>query len=110
MEHRLNAAAVNSGNKTQITVLACVNAVGHCLPPMVIFDREKFSMELANGEIPGSIYGFSSNGWIDQDLFEKWFNNHFLRYAPAARPLILLMDGHSSHYHPHTIRKAAEEA
>ena len=104
-----NAAAVNSGNKTQITVLACVNAVGHCLPPMVIFDREKFSMELANGEIPGSIYGFSSNGWIDQDLFEKWFNNHFLRYAPAARPLILLMDGHSSHYHPHTIRKAAEE-
>ena len=104
-----NAAAVNSGNKTQITVLACVNAIGHCLPPMVIFDREKFSMELANGEIPGSIYGFLSNGWIDQDLFDKWFNNHFLHYAPAARPLILLMDGHSSHYHPHRIRKAAEE-
>ena len=46
-----NAAAVNSGNKTQITVLACVNAVGYCLPPMVIFDREKFSLELANGKI-----------------------------------------------------------
>ena len=37
-----NAAAVNSGNKAQITVLACVGAAGHCLPPMVIFDRENF--------------------------------------------------------------------
>ena len=76
---------------------------------MVIFDREKFPMELANGEIPGAIYGFSSNRWIDQDLFEKWFSNHFLCYAPAAGPLLLLMDGHSSHYHPHAIHKAAEE-
>ena len=56
-----------------------------------------------------AIYGFLLNRWIDQDLFEKWFNNHFLHYAPAARPLILLMDGHSSHYHPHTICKTAEE-
>ena len=104
-----NAAAVTSGNKAQITVLACVSAAGHCLPPMVIFDREKFPMELANGEIPGTIYGFSSNGWIDQGLFEKWFTNHFLRYVPSVRPLLLLMDGHSSHYHPYTIQKAAEE-
>ena len=76
---------------------------------MVIFDREKFPMELANGEIPGTVYGFSSNGWIDQELFEKWFSHHFLRYAPVTRPLLLIMDGHSSHYHPYTIHKAAEE-
>ena len=104
-----NAAAVNSGNKAQITVLACVSAAGHCLPSMVIFDREKFPMELADGEIPGTIYGFSSNGWIDQELFENWFSHHFLRYAPATKPLLLIMDGHSSHYHPYTIHKAAEE-
>ena len=104
-----NAAAVNSGNKAQITVLACVSAAGHCLPPMVIFDREKFPMELADGEIPGTVYGFPSNGWIDQELFEKWFSHHFLRYAPAIRPLLLIMDGHSSHYHPYAIHKAAEE-
>ena len=66
-------------------------------------------MELADGEIPGSVYGFSSNGWIDQELFEKWFSHHFLRYAPAIRPLLLIMDGHSSHYHPYAIHKAAEE-
>ena len=100
-----NPSAYCSGDKAQITVLACVNAIGNSLPPMVIFDRQTF---LATGEIPGTIYGFSQSGWIDQDLFDKWFEKHFLLYAPAARPLLLLIDGHSSHYHPGTIRKAAE--
>ena len=103
-----NPTAYCTGDKAQITVLACVNAIGNSLPPMVIFDRQTFPIELATGEIPGTIYGFSQSGWIDQDLFDKWFDNHFLHYAPAARPILLLMDGHSSHYHPGTIRKAAE--
>ena len=64
-------------------MLACVNAIGNGLPPMAIFDRQTFPIELATGEIPGTIYGFSHSGWIDQDLFDKWFNKHFLRYAPA---------------------------
>lgn len=33
----------------------------------------------------------------------------FLKYAPLARPLLLLMDGHSSHYCPDTVRMAAKE-
>lgn len=52
-----NAAAVNLGNKAQTTVLACVSAAGQCLP----FLTEKNFLELADGEIPGSVYGFSSN-------------------------------------------------
>ena len=38
-----------------------------------------------------------------------WFSNHFLRFAPAARPLLLLLDGHSSLFCPDTIRLAAKE-
>ena len=38
-----------------------------------------------------------------------WFNDHFLRYAPPVRPLLLLMDGHSTHFCPDTIRLAAEK-
>ena len=29
-----------SGNKSQITVIACVSATGHALPPFVIFDTK----------------------------------------------------------------------
>ena len=31
-----------------------------------------------------------------------------MRYAPTSRPLILFMDGHSSHYCPDTLAFAAE--
>lgn len=30
-------------------------------------------------------------------------------FAPSLRPLLLLVDGHSSHYNPRVIKKAAEE-
>ena len=46
---------------------------------------------------------------MNSDLFELWFLHHFLPHAPAARPLLLLLDGHSSHYNPAVIRKAAQE-
>ena len=38
-----------------------------------------------------------------------WFEGHFLQYAPPVYPLILLMDGHSAHFCPDTIRIAAEQ-
>ena len=60
------------------------------------------------GEVPGTTYGLSSNGWIDMDLFKGWFETHFLRHAVSARPLLLLLDGHSSHYSPDVIRLAKE--
>lgn len=100
---------ISSGVKSQITVVGCVSAGGQCLPPMVIWDRKYLPPELAVGEVPGTVYGLSSKGWIDQELFDLWFTKHFLRYAPPARPLLLLLDGHSSHYCPATIKYAAQE-
>ena len=65
--------------------------------------------DLTIGEVPGTMYGMSVSGWIDSELFDGWFQGHFLAYAPASRPLLLLLDGHSSHFNPTTIRRAAEE-
>ena len=62
-----SVSAVGSGDKTQITVAACISAAGFCVPPMVIWD---IAPELTIGEIPGTIYGLSSNGWMDQQLFD----------------------------------------
>lgn len=97
-----------SGNKKQVTVVASVNAAGMCTPPFVIFDAKSLNMEWTKGEVPGTTYGLSNNGWIDMELFKGWFKNHFLRHAICARPLLLLMDGHSSHYNPEAIRLAKE--
>lgn len=67
-----------------------------------IFDRQKLNPELTIGEIPGTVYRLSKKGWIDGELFDLWFSHHFLAHAPPMQPLLLLMDGHSSHYQPNT--------
>ena len=98
----------NSGLKTNITVLACTSAGGYVMPPFIIYQRKNLVESLIQGEIPGTMYGMNSNsGWMDGELFQQWFEQHFLRYAPATRPLLLLLDGHASHYSPSFIREAA---
>ena len=89
-----------SGNKQQIKILACGNAVGQALPPMVTFEGKNLNHEWTVGEVPGTLYGMSGKGWTDQELFKHWLKNQFLKYAVRPRPLLLLLDGHSSHYEP----------
>ena len=69
-----------SGNKMQVTVLACASATG-----------------------------MSDKGWTDMELFSHWMKDLFLPNIPSSRPVLLLLDGHSSHYEPDTIQIAAEE-
>ena len=98
----------SSGNKNQVTVVACINAAGSAMPRYVIFDAKNLNIDWTEGEMPGTTYGLSSNGWIDMKLFYLRFTKHFLQHAVSARPLLLLMDGHSSHYCPETIRYARQ--
>ena len=101
--------AITSGEKAQMTILACASASGYSIPPMVVFDRKHLQIDMTRNEIPGTFYGLSDSGWMDAELFEEWFMSHFLLHAPAVRPLLLLLDGHSSHYSPSLLRKAADE-
>ena len=97
-----------SGNKAQITVIACANAAGSTLPPMVIFDGQRFNPEWSKGEVPNTLYGMSDKGWTDQELFFYWMTQLFVKHIPPTRPIMLLVDGHSSHYEPETIQAAAD--
>ena len=98
-----------SGKKGQVTVIACGNAVDQPIPPFVIFDATKLNALWTKGEVPGTRYGLSSRGWTDQELFQGWLVEHFLQHSVSSRPLLLLLDGHSSHFEPETIRIAKEE-
>ena len=99
---------MGSGNKHQITVVACASATGHVIPPMVIFEGKNLKREWLHNEVTGTVYAMSDKGWINAPLFNEWFN-HFLRHAPPGRPLLLLLDGHSTHYKLDTISKAMEQ-
>ena len=97
-----------SGNRSQITVIGCVSACGQAIPPFVIFDAKSLNMEWRKNEISGTSYGLSDKGWVDTELFKGWLTDHLLKYAVGARPLLVLLDGHSSHYQPDLIRYAKE--
>ena len=103
-----NPYCISSGSKSQVSIAACVSAAGQSLPPYIIWKRKTMSPDMAVGELPGTEYGLSEKGWMNGDLFRAWFRKIFLRYAPASRPILLLLDGLSSHYNPDTIKMATE--
>ncbi len=36
---------------------------------MVVFTEKHFYPDLCAGDVPGTLYGMSDSGWIDQELF-----------------------------------------
>ena len=97
-----------SNNKSQTTVVACVNAIGQAIPPYVIYDAKTLNPGWMQGGVPGTAYTRSPNGWIDTELFHLWIKDHFLQYAVSRRPLLLILDGHSTHYQPATVQYAKD--
>lgn len=96
------------GQKGQVTVVGCASVSGQPIPPFVIFDAKQLNSLWTKGEVAGTRYGLSDSGWIERELFHGWLAEHFLRHAVGNRPLLLLLDGHSSHFEPQTIRFAKE--
>lgn len=97
-----------SGQKSQITVLACGSATGQVIPPFIIFSGKQISPLWTENEVNGSRFAVSDNGWVDKELFNFWLTDHFLPNAASRRPLLLLLDGHSSHFEPYSIQFARE--
>ena len=48
------------------------------------------------GAIPGTAFHCSDSGWVNGELFYKWFG-FFIQSIPPSRPVLLLLDGHASH-------------
>ena len=91
-----------------VTIVACANACGQASPSMVIFDAQRLNHAWTKGEIPETRYALSDKGWINTERFEAWLSEHFLEHAVSARPSLLLLDGHSTHYQPQSVRLAKE--
>ena len=61
----------STDRKGQVTIVGCGSAVGHVIPPTIIFDAKKVNHGWNSGELPGTMYGCSDSGWITTtNLFE----------------------------------------
>jgi hypothetical protein len=66
-----------------ITVVACMNASGHCVPPLIVFPRKNMQVELMDGTAPGSIHARHISGWIQADIFTQWFRHFIAMVKPT---------------------------
>lgn len=92
-------AALTSGERgALITIVACMNASGSYVPPLVIFPRKNMSEQLKKGAPPGTIFAAHPSGWIQTNSFTQWFQ-HFIQHSNPTeeKPVLLILDGHYSH-------------
>ncbi|CAF1521897.1 unnamed protein product [Adineta steineri] len=98
-----------SGGRAYTTVIFCGSATGHLLPPFVIYKSKRLFQEWCTGGPPDAGYSNSENGWIDQQLFYEWFDQIFLKHTKdLPRPLVLIVDGHGSHFKVETLKLAVQ--
>ena len=57
---------------------------------------ERFNYNPMEGAVDGAYFGKSPTGWIKTELFYGWIANHFAKHV-KQRPVVLLIDGHSTH-------------
>ncbi|CAH2094366.1 unnamed protein product [Euphydryas editha] len=81
-----------------VTVEICFSAAGNYMPPMLIFPRKRMQPELMVNSQAGAWGTCSDSGWITSELFLQWFKR-FVIFSGASkdRPVLLLLDGHSTH-------------
>ena len=73
-------------------------ANGQYIPPLIIYPRKNLKMEFTEGAPPGSIFACQDNGWINSDLFMKWFEHFVACVNPSVdKKVLLILDGHASH-------------
>lgn len=96
---RRQVGAITSAERGQtITAEICMGADGSYMPPMLIFPRVRHKPELIDGGPPGAWAEVHPSGWIQTDLFLKWFDK-FVIFSRASKThrVLLLLDGHSTH-------------
>lgn len=89
---------LTNSTRQNITVMVCCSATGHYLPPLIIFPYKRMpSYNLLDGFQEAS-FQISANGWINTDVFLIWLRDCFVpAVAEKKKPVVLFVDGHSSH-------------
>ena len=95
-QKRAHTIATTSGQ--HITILCTTSASGLALPIVISkgFPSGRFHREGP----PGAAYASSRSGFMDRDIYLDWFQNIFLKFAPAQRPLLPIQDSTTAHTGP----------
>lgn len=92
---------VSSNEKATLTVLFTIAASGAMPPPMILFDLKTTPKKNVLSNIPkGWGVGNTDRGWMTAESFYSYITNVFYKWLKENNyvfPVILYVDGHSSH-------------
>ncbi|XP_078589556.1 uncharacterized protein LOC144869927 [Branchiostoma floridae x Branchiostoma japonicum] len=91
------ATSVRKGTRDHITSMECVAANGTALPPMIIFSKSYPSTAYSLDGPDNAVYATTPSGFIEADIFLSWLDKCFNRFSSPERPVLLLLDQHSTH-------------
>ncbi|XP_060555543.1 uncharacterized protein LOC132716309 [Ruditapes philippinarum] len=99
-------------NRELVTIIACGNAKGQCIPPHVILpgksERVMKGYDIDFAPL-GTNLSVSETGWTKEGIGRLWFQSTFLEHIGNERPQLLIFDGHASHNHMEFIEIARKE-
>lgn len=78
-----------------VTIVACVNAIGTAIPPVVLFKGKRMRPEFNDNLPSGSVVKMAPKGSMTTELFVE-FIQHLAKYKAPGKCL-LIFDGASSH-------------
>ena len=104
---KASRATATSGREA-ITVMAGISADQNVLPPFIVF-KGKYIMSgwYTSNPFPGTTITATESGWMTSEAFFNWFTK-FCTTVPQ-RPLLLILDGHSTHITYQVIKHAREQ-
>ena len=74
-----------------------MGVTGSFIPPLFIFPMVRMKDELMYGAPPGLLYECHITGWMQMDIFTTWFKHFILSSELQNNPVLLILDGHSTH-------------
>ncbi|GAB1605179.1 hypothetical protein Ahia01_000799700 [Argonauta hians] len=78
-----------------VTVVACVSAVGGAVPPMIIFKGKNRKQQFGDDLPPLACFEMAEKGSMTNDIFVNWLQ-HFSKFKPPGK-VLLIFDGAKCH-------------
>lgn len=98
--------------KECLTVLVGASADGKLLPPLTLFPYKRMPQNIAAKMPKNWAIGRTDSGWMTCESFFEYITNVFFPYLEQnniERPVVMFLDGHSSHFSLHLSNFCSEK-
>lgn len=102
-------SATSGERGVNVTIIACVNAIGNSVPPLYIFPRVFYKDFMIKGAPPGSVGSAHPSGWSNKIIFLEYLR-HFIKHVNCSsnNKVLIILDNHESHVNIEAINLAKQ--